>query len=198
LSKSVDMSLALQTKLEAVNSMLSAIGEAPINSLDQPTVDSSIAQSTLNGVIRSVQSHAWHFNNDKDFPLARATDNTIPLSNDILRIDVDELVYPNVDVVQRSGKLYDKLNHTYTFTQDLKAEIVRLLDWDDLPQPFRTYCTAKAARIFQQRMVGSGELGNQLQQDELTALANLKEFEMDTADYNVFGVWDVARVMQRR
>jgi len=192
------MSLSLQTKLEAVNSMMSAIGEAPINSLDQPTVDSAIAQSTLDEVIRSVQSYGWHFNTDKDFPLARATDNSIPLSNDILRIDVDENVYPNVDVVQRSGKLYDRKNHTYSFSQDLKGEIVRLLDWDDLPQPFRSYCTAKASRIFQQRMVGSAELGNQLQQDEISAMVNLKEFELDTADHSIFGVWDVARVLQRR
>lgn len=190
--------MTLQTKLEAINSMLASIGEAPINKLDQATVDSSIAKSTLDEVIRSVQAHGWHFNTDKNFPLARATDNSIPLSSDILRVDVDQWTYPDVDVVQRSGKLYDRKNHTYTFSQDLKAEVVRLLDWDDMPQPLRTYCTAKAARMFQQRMVGSNELSAQLQQDELTALVNLKEFEMDTADYNIFDAYEVARVLDRR
>ena len=191
------MALSSITKLEAVNSMLSSIGEAPINQLDEATVDSAIAVATLDEVSRNVQAIGWHFNTDSDFPLAKNADGTITLSSDIVRIDVDSLFYPSVDVVQRNGKLYDRKNHTYVFTIDLKAEIIRLLDWDDLPQPFKAYAVAKAARIFQQRMVGSNDLSQQLAQDELTALVVLKEFEGDTADYNIFDAYDVAKVLQR-
>lgn len=189
--------MTLSTKLEAINSMLSAIGEAPINQLDEGTVDSAIAVSTLDEANRNVQSIGWHCNTEVDFPVARASDGTITLSSDIIRIDVDKSRYPDVDVVQRNGKLYDKKNHTYVFTSDLKAEIIRLLDWDDLPQPLRSYMTAKATRIFQQRMVGSNELSAQLQQDEMTALVVLKEFEGDTGDFNVFDTYDVSRVLER-
>lgn len=177
--------------------MLSSIGEAPINQLDEATVDSAIAVATLDEVSRNVQAIGWHFNTDSDFPLAKNTDGTITVSSDIVRIDVDQNLYPSVDVVQRNGKLYDRKNHTYVFTIDLKAEIVRLMEWDDLPQPFRAYITAKAARIFQQRMVGSNDLSQQLAQDEMTALVVLKEFEADTADHNIFDAYDVAKVLQR-
>ena len=190
--------MTLSTRLEAINSMLSAIGEAPINQLDENTVDSTVASSTLDEVNRNVQAYGWHFNSEKDFPLELASDGTIPIAPDILRVDVDEQTYSDIDVVQRSGKLYDKKNHTYTFKSDLKADIIRLLDWDDLPQPFRAYVIAKATRIFQQRLVGSSELTQQLTQDELSTLVNLREFEMDTADYNVFDNFDVAKVLIRR
>lgn len=191
-------SMPLSTKLEAINSMLSAIGEAPINKLDENTVDSTIATSTLEEVNRNVQSFGWHFNSEKDYPLEKADDGTIPISSDILRVDVDERTYSDIDVVQRNGKLYDKKNHTYTFKIDLKADIIRLLEWDDLPQPFRAYVIAKATRIFQQRMVGATDLASPLAQDEVSALVNLREFEMDTADYNVFDNFDVAKVLIRR
>ncbi len=177
--------------------MLSSIGEAPINQLDEATVDSAIAVSTLDEVSRNVQSIGWHFNTDSDFPLAKSVDGTIPVTSDIVRIDVDSNTYPSVDVVQRSGFLYDRKNHTNVFTIDLKAEIIRLLDWDDLPHPFKAYVTAKAARIFQQRMVGSDELGKQLAQDEINALVILREFDGDTGDYNIFDAYDVAKVLQR-
>lgn len=187
----------LSTKLEAVNTMLSCIGESPINSLEEGTVDSVIAQSTLDEVSRNVQAAGWHCNTDSDFPLQRDVNNEIPLTSDIVRVDVDSVRYPNVDVVQRSGKLYDRKNHTFTFSDDLKAEIIRILEWDDLPQPLRSFITAKATRMFQQRVVGSNELSQQLAQDEMTALISLREFEADTGDFNVFDTYDVARVLER-
>ncbi len=177
--------------------MLSSIGEAPINQIDEATVDSAIALATLDEATRNTQAIGWHCNTDSDFPLTLAVDGTIPISSDIIRVDVDKDRYPNIDVVQRSGKLYDRKNHTFTFTEAPKADVVRLLEWDDLPQPFRTFITAKAARVFQQRMVGSTELSQQLQQDELTALVIMKQFDAETGDFNVFDTYDVARVLER-
>jgi len=191
------MALSSISKLEAVISMLSSIGEAPINQLNEATVDSAIAVATLDEVSRNVQSIGWHFNTDSDFPLAKNADGTVTISSDIVRVDIDSALYPSVDVVQRNGLLYDRKNHTNVFTIELKAEIIRLLDWDDLPQPFRAYVTAKAARILQQRMVGSTEIGSQLAQDEINALVALREFDGDTGDYNIFDAYDVAKVLQR-
>ena len=57
------MAVAATTELEAVNIMLAAIGEAPINSLiGTLPVDARIAQSTLTEVNKSVQSEGWSFN----------------------------------------------------------------------------------------------------------------------------------------
>lgn len=191
------MSLALTSRLEAVNSMLMSIGEAPINQLDGLTVDASIAEATLDEVSRAVQSIGWHFNTEKDFPLVRSLDNRIPLTSDIVRVDLVAHEYINIDAVQRNGFLYDRKNHTYTFDKDLKAEVVRLLDWDDLPQPARSYIIVKATRMFQTRVVGSDTLAGQLAADELSSLVVLKEFDADTADHTVFDNYSVAQVLDR-
>jgi hypothetical protein len=178
--------------------MLTAIGESPINQLGgATTVDADIAEQTLDQVSRDVQSIGWHFNTDKEFPLVRDMDNKIPVTDDIVRIDVSKYDYPSVDATQRGSFLYDRKNHTYEFSTDLTGEVVRIFDWTYLPQPFRSYITIKAARILQTKMVGSDTLHNQLAADELSALSILKEFEADTADYSIFDVYDVASVLDR-
>lgn len=192
------MSLSVSTKLEAVNYMLTAIGEAPVNQLGGATVvDTAIAEQVLDEMSRSVQSIGWHFNSENNYPLSRNSDKQIQIGNDVVRVDVSKIKYPDIDVVQRGLLLYDKKNHTYAFNTDLEAEIIRLLDWTELPQPFKTYITVKAARVFQTKMVGSRELGAQLAEDELSALASLKEFEADTGDYSIFDNYSVASILDR-
>ena len=65
------MAVAATTEL-AINIMLAAIGEAPINSLvGTLPVDARIAQSTLTEVNKSVQSEGWSFNTEIDVTLTR-------------------------------------------------------------------------------------------------------------------------------
>ena len=68
------------TELEAVNTMLSTIGEAPVNSLtgSLPT-DASMAKNILNEVNREVQSGGWKFNTSYKSTLSRDTNNKIPV-----------------------------------------------------------------------------------------------------------------------
>ena len=57
------MTNANTTELEAVNSMLATIGEAPVNSITGTLpLDASLAKNTLNEINREVQSAGWHFN----------------------------------------------------------------------------------------------------------------------------------------
>lgn len=192
------MALSITSKLNAINWMLSSIGEAPINQLGgATTVDADVAEQTLDEISRQVQSVGWHFNIEKQVPFARTVDKRIPVSSDIVSIDIVKNDYPYIDVIQRGGFLYDKKNHTYYFDYDLKADIVRLLDWDYLPQPFKTYITTKATRVFQTKVVGSESLSNQLAVDEASAFAALREYEADTGDYSVFDNYDVASVLDR-
>ena len=73
------------TELEAVNVMLAAIGEAPINSLTGTLpVDARIAQTTLNETNKDVQSEGWHFNTEIDVVLTRDASNA---DHNILRGD---------------------------------------------------------------------------------------------------------------
>lgn len=187
----------LLTQLEAVNMMLSVIGEAPVNTLEgAATVDVIQAKSILDQVSREVQTVGWHFNTEKEYPLLPDINKEINLAANMVQVDVDKC-FGDIDVVQRGTKLYDKKNHTFQFNDTLKAEVIFLFTFEDLPQVARQFIVIRAARIFQDRMVGSDTLHGFTQEDEKKALADLKEAEGDTGDYNIFDNWDVARTLLR-
>lgn len=175
------------TELEAINTILSVIGESPISSLADisSVADAVTAQSILSEVSRQVQTKGWHFNTEIEFELtpANGTGN-ITIPSNCLRIDTDS-DDRELDVVQRGSRLYDRVNHTYAFTKSLKCNIVVLLPFTDLPQAARHYITIKAARIFQSRTVGSEALYQFTAVDEKDALLDLKRAEGITGDYNI-------------
>lgn len=192
------MALNLTTRLEAVNTMLGTIGEAPVNALTGTTADAALAQTILDEVSREVQSAGWKFNTETDVPLVRTTDGKIPLGNNILRIDVDPVRFSDIDPVQRGDSLYDAKGHSYSFPRDLEAEITYLLEFEKLPEQARRYITIRAARIFQSRYVGSQQLEGFTLRDEQAALVNLQDAHADTADYTIFNSFDAARPLYRR
>lgn len=62
------------TKLEAVNQMLSTIGQARVNQLSSAG-EANDAQKVLEEVDTAVQSEGWHFNRFNDVELAKGTGN---------------------------------------------------------------------------------------------------------------------------
>ena len=198
------------SELEAVNTMLSAVGEPPVNSLaDQKNADAAIANNILTEISREVQTHGWHFNTqDKVTLTPDSTTKYINLTDNMVRVDIDywtssegiSSVNPadNRDVTQRGDRLFNRTDNTYEFTSSVKATVIYIFDWTELPEPARRYIAVRAARIFQDRMVGSTNHHTFTQQDEIRALALLKEFEGDTADHSIFNNHDVFRIVARR
>ena len=174
------------TEIEAVNIMLAAIGEAPINSLTGTVpVDVRLAQSTLNEVNKEVQSEGWSFNTEINVELTRDGDDQVALSSNVLRVDPNVYDHADIDAIQIGLKLYDRKNHRYTFTEDLKCTIVYFRTFDDIPEPAKRYINIKAARIFVDRLVGDEGLRTFTQQDEVRARAILMETDLNNADHNL-------------
>ena len=197
------MALNRATELEAVNTMLSAVGEPPINSLDaQKNADAAIARNILKEVNREIQTHGWHFNTQRDVSFSPdSTTKEILVGDNVVRIDIDMTSigtsYDDRDITQRGNKLFDRKDNTYEFASDVKATVTYLFDWDELPEPFKNYVTVRSGRIFQDRMVGSQAHHGFSQQDEARALALLKEFQSDTADHSIFDHYDMYRIVAR-
>ena len=197
------MALNRATELEAVNTMLSAVGEPPINSLDaQKNADAAIARNILKEVNREIQTHGWHFNTQRDVSFSPdSTTKEILVGDNVVRIDIDITSvgtgYDERDITQRGNKLFNRTDNTYEFTSDVKATVTYLFDWDELPEPFKNYVTVRSASIFQDRMVGSQAHHGFSQQDEYRALALLKEFQSDTADHSIFDHYDMYRIVAR-
>lgn len=183
--------------LEAVNQMLFAIGESPVNRVeDSGLVDAAVALRTLSNVSREVQKNGWHWNTEINFSLQPDIDGFLQLPANTLKVDTvgaDE----GTDVVQRGKRLYDRVNHTYVFSRAYVVELVIMLDFEELPEAARNYITLKAARRFQQNSVGSSELAGFQQQDELRALVDLQNTEAETADYTMLNNSAVGRVLAR-
>jgi hypothetical protein len=175
------------SELEAINTILSVIGESPISSLSDisSVADAVTAQSILSEVSRQVQTKGWHFNTEKDFELSpEAFSKEITIPTNALRVDTSG-DSRETDVVQRGNRLYNRVTHTFQFDNSLKCEIVVLLPFEDLPQAARHYVTIKAARVFQSRTVGSDALYQFTSLDERDALLDLKRNEGITGDYNI-------------
>ncbi|MFN4278308.1 MAG: hypothetical protein ACK4FJ_18600 [Ferrovibrio sp.] len=184
------------TELQAVNVLLSVIGESPISSVDElTTADAATAQSILHQVSRSTQARGWHFNTEENYPLSPDASGEIKLPANTLRVDTDADDVGE-DVAHRGIRLYDRKNHTYKFTRSLRLTLIVALPFEELPEAARNYITIRAARIFQDRVLGSDALHAFNEDDEKTAHALLVEAEGDNADYNILtGNIDVARVI---
>lgn len=166
------MAQARTSFLEAVNRVLQMMGEAPINSLDGQYGLAQQASDILDDTSRQVQTDSWSFNTDRERLLMRdAITKEITVGTNVARVVVDPLMYATVDVVQRGGKLYDRLNNTYAFDRDLKADVTYLLEWEELPEYARQYITARAGRMLQEAIIGSADLTKINLQQEAEARA---------------------------
>lgn len=167
-------------ELEAINTMLSVIGERPVNSLmDALPADVSLAQSILAETTREVQLNGWHFNSEENYTLLRNSKGEIILPPGIFRVSLTEP--DSRDVVQRGNRLYDRENHTSIFTEDVEATIHTILAFDALPEAFRWYVTVRAARKFQDRAVGSSELHSFTEADEMRAKITAEREDTEVA-----------------
>ena len=178
------------SELEAVNTILSTIGESPLNSLSGSLpVDGTIAKNVLSEVSREVQSQGWHFNTHYKVTLSRDTNNKIPLATNIVRVEIDPRRYSKVsyDIVQRNNELYNLAKNEDTFDTNFKdATVVYLLPFDEIPEQAKRYITIRSARIFHDRTLGANTIHKFSQEDEAKSLSILKQAESHTGDYSIF------------
>lgn len=188
------------TELEAVNIMLGTIGESPVSSLsnEESMVDVAMARQTLRETARLVQTSGWHFNSEVNWPMVPSADTSeIFIPANCIQLDASGSS-TGCDVVARGTRLYDREKRSYKFTGTLTVDMVILLPFDDMPEACRYYVAVRAARVFQQRMVGSDSLATFSERDELRALAAFKKMDANNADYNILsGSWSVARILRR-
>ena len=152
------MPLNTTSKLEAVNTMLGSIGEAPVNSLTSGLVDAETAEKILDSVSREVQARGWSFNTDINllYTPDASNANQITITSSVLRIEMAEPKTEHLDVVQRGLNLNNRAKASFYFDPSVtgvKMNVVTLLEFGDLPEAAKRYITLRAARIFQDRVV---------------------------------------------
>ncbi len=191
------------TELEAVNTILSTIGEAPLSTLTGSLpVDGTMAKSVLNEINREVQSMGWHFNTQPKVTLSKdAGNSTIPLATNVLRVELNPYLHSKTDfdIVQRDNILFNLVTNTSTFTEDLKdVKVVYLLDFSEIPEQAKRYITIRSARVFHDRTLGANTLHKFSVEDEEKSLVILRQAEASTGDYSVFDSPDQIYTVNRK
>lgn len=176
--------MALFTKLDAVNQILSGIGESPVSSLSSGLPDAETAERFLDEISMDVQESGWQCNTDTNLKLYPNAEGNIALPINVLKVDSSG-TDARRDVVEREGKLYDRDNKTFIFTSPITVDIVFQLAFEDLPYRFRKYVAAKTARIYQERTEGSVALDSFLRKEEEDCKAKWLDTEADNDDLNV-------------
>ena len=177
------------TELEAVNTILSTIGEAPLSTLTGSLpVDGTTAKNILNEISREVQSAGWHFNTQYKVDLTRDANNKIPVGTDVVRVELNNRYdKSSYDVVQRGTYLFNLAKNSETFDQDFTENtLIYLLQFEDLPEQARRYITIRSARVFHDRTLGANTLHKFSSEDEARSLSVMKQAEMQTGDNTIF------------
>ena len=177
-------------ELPAINQILSSCGQAPVTTLDQTNPDVAIAYDTLLQVSREVQAEGWTFNTEYHYDFTPDANDEILIPNNVLQLKLTEN-WGNVDKdgIRRNGKLYDRQDHTYKWTDQspVECDVVWEFDWVDLPQPIQDFITSRAATIVSQRIVGDQTQYQMLQQQEAYARALALEYETQQGQFTFFG-----------
>jgi hypothetical protein len=156
----------------------------------QTNPDVAIALNTLREVSREVQAEGWTFNKEYDYTITPDNNNEVLIPNDVLQMDLnrDRTVNLNRDSVNRGGKLYDRMAHSYKWTDDtLYVDIIWELSWGSIPEPIQAFIIARAASIVSSRIVGDPNQYQMLQQKEAFTRAMALEYETSQGDYTYFG-----------
>ena len=176
------------TELSAVNSILGAIGQAPLTTLNFDNPEVAMIFNLLRDANVDTQAEGWHFNTEKHVKFTPDANGKIAIGNDILSMDLhDNQARRTSNLVRRNGFLYDKQDHTDVFTTDLDLDIVRLYLFEDLPIVFRRFITYRASRLAATQLVANQALVRLLGVQEQQARAALMEYECNQGDHSMLG-----------
>lgn len=179
------------TELEAVNILLSVIGEAPIEGFADEgrneITDAALARRTLAEVDLDVQSEGWNWNKEYEVELVKTSNGTITLPSNTLKCQFRAESQPDNRYVARGLRIYDRVERTFQIEKEkITADVLVVrLPWDEVPHTAQQYIAIRAARIYGARFINSNVIFTYTNQDEAYARAMLMREEEATAHNNM-------------
>ena len=177
------------TELSAVNSILGSIGQSPLTTLNYNNPETAFVYNLLVESNKDVQNEGWHFNTeDHVLVTPDSTTKYITVPSNYLRYDLhDKHIDKSRDLVRRNGRLYDLVNHTDQFEEDLYLDIVTLYPFIDVPPVFQRYIISKAATRAAAQLVTNRELVALLKIQEDASRAAVMDYECQQGDHSFMG-----------
>lgn len=176
-------------ELETLNMLLRLIGSSPVNSTITDHPDAANARATMQRISRRTQRRGWWCNIDYNVILQPNSSSEIIVSGLI-----SSLVAENPCYILRGTKLYDKQSQTTLFSSDVTAvRIVRVLQWDEMPQVMQEYCAYYAASEFVRDELEDPQKESSLRESASASLLDLRKQDLEEGQYNIFSKPRVAR-----
>lgn len=189
------MEITAITELDAVNEMLSVIGESPVNTLENlQNIDAINALRILRAINRQEQARGWSFNIISEHTLNPDTyTKRIKWADNYLYLKGN-----NGEKLIKNGEyIKDLSTGDTTFNSSITAEVILLVPFEEMPEPMRSYIVAKAAFNFQTRFLGASDLTSITQTSVQEAWMRLQEYEMDNNTYNMLDNTSVSELRKR-
>jgi hypothetical protein len=176
------MQTGLMSELDAVNKILAVAGDSPVQTVTDDYIQAILARQILTRVSRKIQSLGWWFNEDESVTLIPDIDGYITLATNVISAIVNN---DAGTVIQRGDRLYDRQERTYVFTENVNADLVLALEWDELPQAAREYITDAACTQYNNDFFGAQEIKANLQKNENETLLIMKQEDTDARDISM-------------
>jgi len=190
----------LDTELSAVNSILGAIGQSPVTQLNDTNTGSLISTNPeisfiyniLNECNVDIQSEGWHFNTEHHVTFTPDPNTKhIAVPSTVLRLDVTNgWQGKTLDTIRKDGKLWDKVNHTFEFDNDLSCDVVYIYEFENIPPVFRRYVVYKASARAATQLIANPQLVELLSTQEAFARASCIEYETQQGNHSMLGFTD--------
>lgn len=143
----------MYTELEAVNKLLRGASIEPVETLEFPDADITMARSALYETSIEVQGFGWWFNQEDGWSLGLDSNGRVPCPSGVLSMQgADQLTGRNI--TKRNNYLYDVQTHSTDLSEFVGADgnvllnFVMWIQWDDLPSTAQNYVMIKASRRF--------------------------------------------------
>jgi hypothetical protein len=178
-----------KSELNMINDSLLSIGETPylegtiVDTIPIGT-DGETAKRLIRTTMIEVQSRGWYFNTDYNFRLSPDIDGFISMPPNTLRADFGNTEFRHRYTI-KNGRIYDYLNQTFFIDATLIADVVWLVDYSDLPPEAYEYISLRAARKFQQKVIGSTEVAQFTERDEMDAYVNIQRRQLQSQDFRL-------------
>lgn len=174
------MQLYINTRLDAINYVLSCIGLAPVDSEDEYNLDVAQAGGVIDKSSRSVQNNkgrGYWFNRESNHKLAPdpVTGNVLVPNNTLAVYRFDNFNRP-AKIATRGRALYDTNTHGFDMRGLVNNDgfvhlmLVTQLDYGDLPQTAKDAIAAQAGMMFAR--------GNEMDMNRIKVLASEAEEAM--------------------
>ena len=148
----------IDSKLEAVNVCMRAIGREGVDSLESGDLDAEDANKIIDIVSQRFQynqGNGWWFNREPNWNLTPDTNGEVNLPNNALAVlQCYGLNDKKIPMTLRAGKLYSTWNHTFDLRShvnrdgNIRLTLVMMLPFEHLPTSVMQAITYQAACEF--------------------------------------------------